>query len=1198
MVLINKKEYVVNSNEFQQLFIQEYCNLNILKELGLYERIIGLLTELNNCYNFSNLICIDSTHGGFIPIECSKVFSNVLMYNNIDSDFSSHKTNIEQNISKHLIENVKFLEFDISLLYNPLSILYIETENSLSTKVKDYIEKNKPIILLSPFINIANDIFVNDIDYNVYCLSNSDVKVCIPITECEKFNEHFRYYLKDDSLLEYDNLINLCIMVKNGGKQFEEMLTKNLHVIDRWTILDTGSTDETIDIINRVLVGKKQGNLYQEPFINFKDSRNRLLDLAGTSCKYTLMIDDTYVIEGNLREFLNTVRGDQFSDSFSLFIKSDDTEYGSNRLLKSDRNLRYLFKIHEVIDPKNNNNVIIPITRAYIFDGRFDYMEKRTMERKALDLKLLYDELQEDPSNSRTHYYLAQTYNLLEDYENTFKWFNLRVEHPNEGFIQEKVDAAFEAARVANFKLNKPWSECEKLYLKAYELDQSRPESLYFIGIHYYLENDFISAYKHFKKAFEIGYPSHCQYSLKPTLSFHFLPKFLARTCYGQNDYKLGETSAAFFIANNKSNADDYDEMVSWYNIYKNLNKYDRTKVQYKLQSPISNKPIFVFVADGGFNQWSGKNIITTGVGGSETYIIEMARYIQQSGQFDVVVFCNCSENEVFEGVEYKHLDEYFKYINENHVHTCIVSRYSEYLPVAYKGQVQNVYLVVHDLTPSGIVIPIDPKLKNVFCLTEWHVQYMKERFPALSSYLVPFYYGIDTNKFLNTTNTPKVPYKFIYSSFPNRGLLPLLQMWPAIFEKQPLASLHIYSDVNGTWVNQVAPDQMIEIRRLLSEQTHMNIFYHGWVDKQTLANAWLSADIWFYPCIFMETFCLTALEAAMTKTFAVTNDLAALQNTVGDRGVVIKGDPMTKEWQSQAIEQLFYYMDTKNNDKKVDFININYQWAHKLTWKNQANRLLSDYIPQASGSLMENITLPKNNLIKNDLVDKYSLPNFSTNTFKTDNLKEYHIKHICNEVYNIINSDLLPLINSFNELLEGSLFNKHLENKTSNSSSDKQYNICNILRSHPVKTVLEIGFNAGFSTLLMLLTDPFIKITCIDICEHRYTIPCYEWLAQRFPGRIEFLKGDTEQVLPELVKCGRKYDMIHIDGGHGIQTVFNDIQNSLKLSKPNTVIIMDDYDFPLIKFVWDLFISYYKLEKYPSLKEPHDQDVRIVPEI
>ena len=38
-------------------------------------------------------------------------------------------------------------------------------------------------------------------------------------------------------------------MVKNGGDQFEEMLLKNLHIIDRWTILDTGSTDKTIEII-------------------------------------------------------------------------------------------------------------------------------------------------------------------------------------------------------------------------------------------------------------------------------------------------------------------------------------------------------------------------------------------------------------------------------------------------------------------------------------------------------------------------------------------------------------------------------------------------------------------------------------------------------------------------------------------------------------------------------------------------------------------------------------------------------------------------------------------------------------------------------------------------------------------------------------------------------------------------------------
>ena len=39
------------------------------------------------------------------------------------------------------------------------------------------------------------------------------------------------------------------------------------------------------------------------------------------------MLDDTYVVEGDLRSFLNEIRGDQYSNSFTLFIKSNDTKY-------------------------------------------------------------------------------------------------------------------------------------------------------------------------------------------------------------------------------------------------------------------------------------------------------------------------------------------------------------------------------------------------------------------------------------------------------------------------------------------------------------------------------------------------------------------------------------------------------------------------------------------------------------------------------------------------------------------------------------------------------------------------------------------------------------------------------------------------------------------------------------------------------
>ena len=37
-------------------------------------------------------------------------------------------------------------------------------------------------------------------------------------------------------------------------------------------------------------------------------------------------------------------------------------------------------------------------------------------------------------------------------------------------------------------------------------------------------------------------------------------------------------------------------------------------------------------------------------------------------------------------------------------------------------------------------------------------------------------------------------------------------------------ASLHIYTDVNGEWVNNIDPENMIEIRRLLKLNINMNI--------------------------------------------------------------------------------------------------------------------------------------------------------------------------------------------------------------------------------------------------------------------------------------------------------------------------------------------------------------------------------------
>jgi len=959
VVNINKRDYIVSLEEYCKKPHDDYNNLIILDKLGEHEKIIGLindLTELDIKSQRKTLDCYNTSHGGFIPLNSSEYFNNVNIFTN-DKQQSKY---ISNNIEYYEYKNIKLNNYEFENVDDELHVIFLESYYNQDNKeeldnFKNYMVKNgnnSCIYILPEKINIQ----MNNAIYTKYKIMKSNYVLLLPINHLSKFNEFFHYYMKDKSVdtngqdyieLEYDNLIHLTMIVKNAGKMFEEVLTKNLSIIDRWTILDTGSTDETIDIINKVLVGKKKGKLYQEPFIDFGTTRNRCLELAGNSCKYRLMLDDTYVIQDELRDFLEIIRGDQFADSYSLYVTSDDVQYCSNRITKISSNLKYVYKIHEVIQMENNVNVCVPIQKARIFDMRSDYMEERTMNRKVLDLKLLFEMVEELPNDPRHLYYLGQTYNLLKKHELAFEYFMKRVEHPVEGNIQEKLDACFEAARLANFYLNKPWEECEKLYIRSYEMDKTRPEAMYFIGIHHKLNGNNFLAYKYIKNAFELGYPVHCQYSLKPTLSYHFVPKFLAELCYMFNDFETGENACKLFLEQRIMGDEYFNVMKNWNDIYAILNKYN-----IKMLSPnpkIQEKPYLCFLADGGFNKWSGSSIEKIGVGGSETYIIELSKYIQKSGKYNVIVFCNCEQNELYKGVEYRHIFDFFDFVKNNVVEHCIVSRYSEYLPFAFKSHIKNVYFVAHDLTPSGVVIPIDPKLKQVFCLSEWHVNHFTEIFPSLKHLTIPFYYGIDINNFdFNDScngidsNREKQLYKFIYSSFPHRGLLILLQMWPSIINKYPSASLYIHCDVENNWVNENAKEHMKVVKEMLKEMLKNkknNIYYMGWTSKMLLAESWKSADIWFYPCIFNETFCLTALEAAISKTVVVTSDLAALQNTVADRGIMISGNPYEKEWQDKALEQVFSVLDDRN--KRQYFVEKNYNWTKNMSWENRANELI-----------------------------------------------------------------------------------------------------------------------------------------------------------------------------------------------------------------------------------------------------------------
>jgi predicted O-methyltransferase YrrM len=180
--------------------------------------------------------------------------------------------------------------------------------------------------------------------------------------------------------------------------------------------------------------------------------------------------------------------------------------------------------------------------------------------------------------------------------------------------------------------------------------------------------------------------------------------------------------------------------------------------------------------------------------------------------------------------------------------------------------------------------------------------------------------------------------------------------------------------------------------------------------------------------------------------------------------------------------------------------------------------------------------------------------------------LQFHKIQSIIDKCKSFIDEHLIPLIDESQEGLEGNLFMSHHTTYT-DLFKQKLINFINLLSYRgSITNILEIGFNSGFSALLMLLTNSHVKLTCVDLGEHRYTLPCFRVLKQHFGDRIHLIIGDSQHVLPTL---HHKYELIHIDGGHFGNIPENDIVNTYPLTRVNTVLIMDDTNYQTLKDIW-----------------------------
>jgi glycosyltransferase involved in cell wall biosynthesis len=765
--------------------------------------------------------------------------------------------------------------------------------------------------------------------------SNKRGLVGILQPEVSRFREKFSPFLEDDKELKFDNLINICIMVKDAGDGFRDILIRNRPYIDRWTILDTGSTDNTVAIIREVL-GDKRGTLYQEPFINFRDSRNRLLDLAGDACAFNVMLDDTYVLHGDLRGFLQNARGDDVVESFTITINGGDTLYGSNRITKPERGLKYVNVIHEIIEP--NFVVLIPFAAAHIEDVSSSGMIERTKCRKHSDIDLLIQMIEDDPNDVRPWYYLGDSYLGLKDWQKSYDYFKIRASMCD-GFAGEQQDAMYYVAALADKYLGHPWEVCHQLWLAAYNADPTRGDSLYFIGEHYLNAGNEDIGIMYLKKAFSLGMPE-IQMSVRKDIYTYHIPSKLIPYCFNNKEYDLGIKCCETILANREDKT-----IESWHNMFRLVKDVAPTPEGGKtFFYPDRDQEIICFVSPDGWSQWNGDTLREKGLGGSENFTIRYAETLTNLGHA-VVVLCNTGKTNLVNGVTYMYTGSLGWLIGNYKIKACIVNRHEVYTSSPAVNGIDT-YLVLHDTFGRDRTFLEHPKIKKVCCISEWQRKHFADMYPLLADRSIVISYGVDS--FPQSTNPLEQgkfnndnELRFIYPSFPNRGLLQLLQMFPKIVDRYPNAKLDIFCDMDHEWTQKHHGPMLDQIKVLLNQQTE-TVTNHGWVNRPTLREFWNNAHVWLYPCIFEETCCLTAYEAASSRTLVVSNHLAALQESVGDRGAIIPGNPSEEGWQILALNRLFNILDGRDTQ---NYIARNFQWSltkrHNVVVGDFANKYL-----------------------------------------------------------------------------------------------------------------------------------------------------------------------------------------------------------------------------------------------------------------
>lgn len=270
------------------------------------------------------------------------------------------------------------------------------------------------------------------------------------------------------------------MIVKDESAVLPRLFRSIKDCIDYYVIVDTGSTDDTVELIEREMSGYGiHGEVHRRPWVNFGVNRQQALELAvqADRADWLLFIDADEELGVSDPKFYEKLEA---GVSYGIEKHHAETRYVVPHLIDV-RHAKWKWEgpVHNYLIQTEGTRRHASLKGVWIVYHPDQGAKSHgvTREEKFLrDARLLEDDLRRNPSNARSQFYLGQSYKHAGRLADAYEAYRKRV--TMEGWAEETFLAQLELGRVA-VSLEMPEEVVLRDYLAAYDLRPRRAEPLH-----------------------------------------------------------------------------------------------------------------------------------------------------------------------------------------------------------------------------------------------------------------------------------------------------------------------------------------------------------------------------------------------------------------------------------------------------------------------------------------------------------------------------------------------------------------------------------------------------------------------------------------------------------------------------------------------------------------------------------------------